>query len=82
MSICKGCGASIDWIRTKAGKSMPVDPEPQFIITGEGRQKFVTEDGEVLTGRPAAPGETTKDTEVAFIPHWNTCPAAGQFRRR
>jgi len=24
---CKGCGASIFWIRTQAGKAMPLDPD-------------------------------------------------------
>lgn len=32
MSICRGCGREIDWIRTVAGKNMPVDPAPVFVI--------------------------------------------------
>lgn len=36
MSLCRGCGASIEWIRTTAGRSIPVDPEPVFIATDEG----------------------------------------------
>lgn len=28
MSICRGCGREIDWIRTVAGKNMPADPAP------------------------------------------------------
>ena len=32
MARCKGCGAEIDWIRTRTGKNMPVDPEPVFVI--------------------------------------------------
>lgn len=47
MSICRGCGASIDWITTTKGKSMPVDPEPVFIIEGAGKDRFVTDEGEV-----------------------------------
>jgi len=27
MSRCKYCGAEIEWIETKAGKNMPVEPE-------------------------------------------------------
>ena len=41
MSICKGCGAPIRFIKTPAGKSMPVNETPQ---------KYVTEAGEVVTG--------------------------------
>ena len=36
MSLCRGCGASIEWIRTTAGRSMPVDPEPVFIVEEDG----------------------------------------------
>ena len=28
MSNCKGCGASIIWIKTKKGKNMPIDAKP------------------------------------------------------
>ena len=24
---CRGCGAGVYWIKTKAGKAMPVDPD-------------------------------------------------------
>ena len=39
MSVCKGCGAPLEWIDTAAGRSMPVDPEPVFVIEGEGRDE-------------------------------------------
>lgn len=48
MSICRGCGQEIDWIRTKAGKNMPVDPAPVFVIEGGGNDRFVTDEGEVI----------------------------------
>lgn len=82
MSVCKGCGASIDWITTTAGKSMPVDPEPVFVIVGAGADRFVTDEGEVILGRRALPEEESADLPVAFAPHWKTCPYAGDFRRR
>ena len=45
MSLCRGCGASIEWIRTTAGRSMPVDPEPVFIVEEDGgRERFITDD--------------------------------------
>lgn len=82
MSICKGCGAPLEWIRTAAGRSMPIDPEPVFIIEGEGNDRFITDEGEVITGRRALLDEEGLSCEVAFVPYWKTCPAADSFRRR
>ena len=81
MSDCKGCGAPIDWITTKEGKHTPVDPEPVFIIEGDGSDRFITDEGEVILGRRALPEEERPGFEVAFVPHWKTCPDAGRFRR-
>ena len=80
MAKCKGCGAQIDWIKTRAGKNMPVDPEPVFVAVDDGSDVFVTDEGEVIHGRevPANDGSA----EVAFVSHWATCPVAGQFRRK
>lgn len=82
MSFCKGCSAQIEWIRTKEGKFMPVDPEPVMVIEGEGRDVFVTDEGSTITGRRATAAEERRELPVAFVPHWATCPAAGSFRRR
>lgn len=82
MSLCRGCGAPIDWITTTAGKSMPVDPEPVFVMEGAGTDRFVTDEGEVILGRRALPEEESPDLPVAFVPHWKTCPNAGDFRRK
>lgn len=82
MSLCRGCGSPIDWIITTAGKPMPVNPEPVFIIEGEGKDRFVTDEGEVILGRRALQEEESTDLPVAFVPHWKTCPNAGDFRRK
>lgn len=82
MSRCRGCGAAIDWIRTPAGRSMPVDMEPVFIIEGDGPDRFITDEGEIVTGRRALPEEERRDLPVAFVPHWKTCPNAADFRRK
>ena len=53
MSVCRGCGAPIDWIKTTEGRNMPIDPEPVFIIEGGGTERFVTDEGAVvLSGTP------------------------------
>ena len=82
MSICRGCGQEIDWIRTVAGKNMPVDPAPVFVIEGGGNDRFVTDEGEVITGRAARPEEGSPALPVGFVPHWKVCPNAANFRRR
>ena len=74
MSVCRGCGRAIDWIKTTAGKNMPVDPEPVFVIEGDGRDRFVTDDGAVGVGRVARPVEDSRDLPVACVPQWTTCP--------
>lgn len=80
MSLCRGCGASIEWIRTTAGRSMPVDPEPVFIVEEDGgRERFITDEGEVVAGRRALPEEEGPACAVGFVPHWKTCPGGGQI---
>lgn len=78
MSVCKNCGLEIDWMRTEEGRYIQVDPEPVFVVEGEGRDHFYTEEEGELTGRAARPGEIQTleqkiNTPVAFVPHWRTC---------
>ena len=61
---------------------MPVDPEPVFVIEGDGSDRFVTDEGAVLLGRRARPEEERAELAVGFVPHWKTCPEAARFRRR
>lgn len=83
MSVCKRCGANIQWKRmVKTGKMMPVDAEPVRIIPKDGRSIFVSDNGEIVVGRKARPEEITGDTETAYVPHWSTCPYADSFRKK
>ena len=78
--ICRGCGRSILWVTTKTKKSMPVDPVPEFFEPVKGaRLKFVSPEGDVLSGEIAAPG--SKTALPGYTAHWATCPEAGRFRR-
>ena len=70
MSVCKGCGAPIDWIRTTEGRNMPVDPEPVFIIEGSGTDRFITDEGAVILGRMARPDEESAALPVSRMFGW------------
>ncbi len=39
---CKTCKAPIEWVQTRQGKRMPLDPKPFTVVTSEG---------DVVTGR-------------------------------
>jgi hypothetical protein len=92
-STCKAvkCGQTIGWIRTTAGKDMPVDPvlvvERLAIGAASGRGErvtLITEDGRTVTGqKPEGPQAWEELTQVSgFRPHWSTCKAATMFRER
>ncbi len=76
MSVCRNCGAEIDWITTQDGKSVPVDPAPVFVLERAGLDQFFDDMGAEITGRQARPEEECPELGVAFVPHWRTCPYA------
>lgn len=79
-SICKGCGRLIGWIRTSAGKSMPVDYEAVLYWQDpEGKQKIVTPNGEVVSARLFGTSEAC--TGKGYMSHFATCPQAEAFKR-
>lgn len=73
MSVCKFCGAEIDWITSLEGKQVPVDPDPVFVIEGDGPEAFLDDMGATITGRIAKLEEKRRDLPVAFIKHRRTC---------
>ena len=79
MAKCKGCGAEIVWIRTKLGKSMPVDEKPVPYYKGS-KDKIVTEGGEVISCN--LEGSSDEFLGFGYISHFVTCPKADKFRRR
>lgn len=71
MAFCKGCGAKIEWWKTKAGKNMPIDsgdPHPE----GTVRIDVVANVAEVVPAGSFAP---------LYRSHFATCPRARSFRR-
>ncbi len=75
MSTCKACGEEILWLRTRAGKRMPVDPETFGQHQLEHGVTVVTPDGTVLRG-----GSSIASAAYGYAPHWATCTHPEQFR--
>lgn len=78
---CRACGAEIMFIKTFAGKSIPVDAESKYYIKdNRGKQKIVTPNGEVISAELT--DESEKATGIGYVSHFATCPEADQFRKK
>lgn len=67
MSACKSCGAGIRWVKTPAGKMMPLDDKAKtlWLIDGDSIN---------------APDATARPVQVRES-HFSTCPNADEHRR-
>lgn len=80
MAKCKGCNRNIIWIKTDTGKSMPCDPdEVLYWEKAKAKGKVVTPNGEIISCE--FEGDPAKPTGIGYVPHWATCPAAGDFKK-
>ena len=79
---CRGCGADIAFIKTTAGKSMPVDPMPISFVQAGGPNTYVMMDGTVRRGREPRWDEDQAKTMIGYRSHFATCPESGKFSRR
>ena len=78
---CRACGAPIGFIKTKAGKTMPVDGESVYFLPDpDGNELFVLVDGS--TQRGTRVDEESNSTQIGFISHFATCPEADSFRKQ
>lgn len=69
---CRTCGARIMWIKTKAGKSMPVDPPfVDYRKVAGGKERIVTPGGDVVAGERCKAGEADG---YGYISQFATCP--------
>lgn len=72
---CAYCGRRIMWIRTKAGKNMPVDLEMISYRRPEAgkksAEKIVTQNGEVVSADRV---DSSQAEGVGYISHFATCP--------
>lgn len=78
MSFCKYCGAEIDWLCCEDGHYVAVDPEPIFVVEGEGSECFYDEERGEYTGRVARDEEFQTAEQRAiilpgYVPHVRTC---------
>lgn len=81
MGKCKGCGREIIWIMTPSGKAMPCDPDEVVYWEKRGAKgKVVTPNGAIISCE--FEGLANTETGIGYVPHWATCPVAGQFKRR
>lgn len=78
MAKCSSCGAEIIWIKTKAGRTMPVNPEKIWFTEG-GQETFITKEGRVVRGERSA--LRAHPAQTGYISHFATCPDASQHRK-
>jgi len=72
ITTCKGCGASMFYVKTERGKYMPLNAEP------DPKGNIVVFDG---TARVFRPGLLFDTAEPRYTSHYATCPKHQQFRR-
>lgn len=80
-SLCRGCGAEIGFIKTVAGKTMPVNAKSVRFAAG-GAEVFVLPDGNVVHGTRLEEGQSDPTESIGYVSHFATCPAADSFRRQ
>lgn len=66
MTTCSSCGAKIRWLRTEAGKPMPVDEAPN----AAGNVVLVGGHAHVLKKDEQPPANAAR-----LMPHFATCPS-------
>lgn len=82
VSRCRACGAEISFIKTKAGKTMPVDCASQYFHPDPaGSQLYVLIDGTTCRGEQLPMGTIDPDQKIGFVSHFATCPEADKFRK-
>jgi hypothetical protein len=70
---CRYCGKKILWIQTKAGRSMPCNPEVicySIPNDGKGEERIVTQNGEVVSANRVSGME---GAQLGYISHFATC---------
>ena len=90
MARCRGCKAEINWMKTEAGRNIPLNPGKIFIrlaLPDEKRTTIIIRDGGARNGKEITEGEAKAlrerggDVWEGAIAHWVTCPESDSFRK-
>jgi hypothetical protein len=77
-SKCKSCGAAIRFVKTEAGRTMPIDLEPvddgTWFLGEDGVVRIMTKEPAELRGQMIA--------MPLYKSHFATCPNASAFRKQ
>jgi hypothetical protein len=76
VSECKECGAQMRWVKTRKGKNMPIDDEP------DSSGRFVVEDPDSDPLRVRFLGENEEYTGDRFTSHFQTCTNPRRFSKK
>lgn len=79
MATCRSCGAEINWIKTKRGKNMPVDPEEVEWGDAENNDVLVSELGDVV--HVSREIRDPHPNLRYYISHFATCPQGDDWRK-
>lgn len=85
---CSSCRAPVLWVVTKAGKRMPLDPEPDaeagnvLVCNGVDAELYDTIRGRAVVLRDAAAIAERGVGTPLYVSHFATCPNARQHRHR
>ena len=81
MSKCKSCGAEIRWVETEGGKRMPLDmvADADGNMTIDQRRDMEDHATAIDVGVPV--GLFTDMAAPRYVPHFATCPQAGDWRK-
>lgn len=78
---CRACGADIMFIKTVAGRTMPVNAKSVRFAKGSGTEVFVLPNGEIVHGTSLQEGQADPNEMIGYTSHFATCPQAYKFRK-
>ena len=79
---CRACGARIMFLKTAAGKTMPVDEEGTFFLeVKDGPELFVLGDGVTMRGQRVSTEQLMDADRFGYISHFATCTNPDFFRK-
>lgn len=80
MTLCRGCGAEIIFVKLDTGKIIPIDPEPDNEAGNICAAAFPGR--EHWAGFTMAAWRMIPDGWQRYRTHFATCPKASQFRKK